>query len=142
MFAKAWRWLTARVNGKQQRPLRLVVHRDARYPSFWQPTELPDQQPHTEIKIYLEASNLSARAYWITAAELAGIPALQTVVGVRDARTRAFAPDNPLPPQRITTVSLDFHVDGQPPSIGEPFRVTVILTDHLGGRHFVKVIMH
>jgi hypothetical protein len=95
-----------------------------------------------EIQIYLEASNMAAGAYGIVAAEIADMPAIQTVIGVRDARSHRFAHDNPLPPRQLTTVSLHFLVNGQSHSIGEPFRATVILTDHVGGRHSLIVIMH
>jgi hypothetical protein len=112
------------------------------YPSFWHPMPTPDQQPGMEIQIHLEASNMAASAYRIVAAEIAGLSAIQTVIGVREARTHQFAQNNPLPPRQITTVSLHFLVDGQSCSIDEPFRATVILTDHAGERHPIKVIMH
>ena len=142
MFGKALRWLTARLSGKQQGPLRLFVHRHPMYQSVWQPIVTPDQQPGMQIQIYLEASNMAAGAYRIVAAEIADMPAIQTVIGVRDAKSRKFANDNPLPPRQLTTVSLHFLVNGQSYSIGEAFRATVILTDHVGGRHPLKVIMH
>ena len=142
MFGKAWRWLTAHLSGKQQGPLRLFVHRHPMYQSFWHPIVAPDQQPSMQIQIYLEASNMAAGAYRIVAAEIADMPAIQTVIGVRDAKSRKFANDNPLPPRQLTTVSLHFLVNGQSYSIGEAFRATVILTDHVGGRHPLKVIMH
>jgi hypothetical protein len=142
MFGKAWEWMTARLSGKQQGRLRLFVHRHPMYQSFWQPIVTPDQQPGMEIQIHLEASNLAASACRIITAEIAGMPALQTVIGVRDARTGKFAPDNPLPPRQLTTVSLHFLVNGQSPSNAERFRATVILTDHLGERYLITVIMH
>ena len=142
MFGKAWRWLTARLSGKQQGPLRLFVHRHPMYQSVWQPIVTPDKQPGMQIQIYLEASNMADGAYWIVAAEIADMPAIQTVIGVRDAKSRKFANDNPLPPRQLTTVSLHFLVNGQSHAIGEPFRATVILTDHVGGRHSLIVIMH
>jgi hypothetical protein len=61
---------------------------------------------------------------------------------VRDPTSGKFAPDNPLPPRQITVVSLRFLTDGQSPSAGEPFRAILALTDHLGERHHIKVIMH
>jgi len=85
---------------------------------------------------------MAADAYWIVAAELAGISAMQTVIGVRDAKTRTFAPDNPLPPRQLTTLSLHFLIDGQSHSSEEPFRATVFLTDHVGRTHLVKVLVH
>jgi hypothetical protein len=142
MLGKAWQWLTARLGGTQQNALRLFVHRHPTYQSFWQPMVTPDNQPGTQIQIYLEASNMAAGAYGIVAAEIADMPALQTVIGVRDAKSRTFAPDNPLPPRQLTTISLHFLINGQSRSIGEPFRATVILTDHVGGRHSLIVIMH
>ena len=141
MFGKAWQWLTTR-SGKQQDPLRLFVHRHPMYQSSWHPIVTPNKQPGMEIQIYLEASNLAAGAYTIVAAEIADMSAIQTVIGVRDARSHKFAHDNPLPPRQLTTVSLHFLVNGQSHSIGEPFRATVILTDHVGGRHPLEVIMH
>ena len=142
MFGKAWRWLTARLSGKQQGPLRLFVHRHPMYQSFWHPIVAPNQQPGMEIQIYLEASNMAAGAYGIVAAEIAGMPAAQTVIGVREAKSGKFAHDNPLPSRQLTTISLHFLVNGQSYSIGEPFRATVVLTDHVGGRHPLKVTMH
>jgi hypothetical protein len=142
MFGKAWRWLTARLSGRQQGRLRLFVHPHPMYRSFWHPIVTPNQQPGMQIQIYLEVSNMAADAYRIMAAEIAGIPAIQTVIGVRDAGSRKFAHNNPLPPRQITTVSLHFLVNGQSYSLDEPFRATVILTDHVGGRHLLKVIMH
>jgi hypothetical protein len=142
MLGKAWQWLTARLNGKQQDPLRLFVHPHPNYRSFWQPIATPDEQPGLEIQLYLEASNMAADACWIVAAEIAGMPAIRTVIGVREARSGKFAPGNPLPPRQITTLSLHFVVNRQSASIGEPFRATVILTDHAGGRHPLEVIMH
>jgi hypothetical protein len=143
MLGKAWQWLTARLgSGTQQDPLRLFVHRHPMYQSFWQPIATPHKQPGMQIQIYLEASNMAAGAYGIVAAEIADMPAIQTVIGVRDARSHKFAPDNPLPPRQLTTISLHFLINGQSPSIGEPFRATVILTDHVGGRHSLIVIMH
>ena len=142
MWGKAWQWLTVRLGGTQPDPLRLFVHRHPTYQSFWQPIVTLDKQPGTQIQIYLEASNMAAGAYRIVAAEIADMPALQTVIGVRDARSRTFAHDNPLPPRQLTTISLHFLISAQSPSIGEPFRATVILTDHAGGRHSLRVIMH
>jgi hypothetical protein len=142
MFGKAWQWLTARSGSKQQGALRLFVHRDPMYQSFWRPIVTPDKQPGMQIQIYLEASNMAAGANRIVAAEIADMPATQTVIGVRDVKSRKFAHDNPLPARQLTTVSLDFLINGQSPSIGEPFRATVILTDHAGGRHSLVVIMH
>ena len=141
MFGKAWRWLTAR-SGKQQGLLRLFVHRHPMYQSSWQPIATANGQPDMQIEIYLEASNMAGAAYRIVAAEIADMPAIQTDIGVRDAKSRKFANDNPLPPRQLTTVSLHFLVNGQSHSIGEPFRATVMLTDHVGGRHSLKVIMH
>jgi hypothetical protein len=141
MFGKAWQWLTAR-SGRQQGPLRLFVDRHPTYPSSWRPIVTPDGQAGMEVQIYLEASNMASSAYRIVAGEIADMPAIQTVIGVRDARSHAFAHDNPLPPRQLTTVSLHFLISEQSPSIGEPFRATVILTDHVGGRHSLKVIMH
>jgi hypothetical protein len=112
------------------------------YQSFWHPITTPNRQPGMQIQIYLEASNMAAGAYRIVAAEIADLPAMQTVIGVRDARSHKFAHDNPLPPRQLTTLSLLFLINGQIHSIGEPFRVTVILTDHVGGRHSLIVIMH
>ena len=142
MFGKAWRWLTARLSGKQQGPLRFSVHPHPMYQSVWHPIVTPNQPPGMRIQICLEASNMAAGAYRIVAAEIAGISAIQTVIGVRDARSRKFAHNNPLPPRQLTTLSLHFLVNGQSYSLGEPFRATVILTDHVGGRHLIKVIMH
>ena len=141
MFGKAWRWLTAR-SGKQQSLLRFFVHRHPMYQSFWHPIATLNRQPGMQIQIYLEASNMAAGAYRIVAAEIADMPATQTVIGVRDAKSRKFAHDNPLPPRQLTTVSLHFLINGQFHSIGEPFRANVILTDHVGGRHSLIVIMH
>jgi hypothetical protein len=141
MFGKAWQWLTAR-SGKQQGALRLFVNRHPMYQSSWRAIVAPDKQPGMEIQIYREVSNMAAGAYRIVAAEIADMPALQTFIGVRDARSRKFAHDNPLPPRQLTTVSLHFLINEQSHSIGEPFRATVILTDHVGARHPLKVIMH
>jgi hypothetical protein len=140
MLAKAWRWLLAPLRGKRPGRLRLRVHRQPAYESFWQPVDLPPQ--HSHLKIYLEAINLAGGPCWIVAADLAGLPVHQTVIGVRDATTRRFAPDSPLPPRQLTTVSLDFLVDGHPPSTGQPFRATVVLTDHVGVQHRVDAILH
>ena len=142
MFGKAWQWVTARLGGTQQDALRLFVHRHPMYQSFWQPIVTPNKQPGMQIQIYLEASNMAAGAYGIVAAEIADMSATQTVIGVRDAKSHKFAQDNPLPPRQLTTISLHFLINGQSPSIGEPFRATVILTDHVGGRHSLIVIMH
>ena len=142
MLSKAWRSLVARFTSKPQGQLRFWVHRDPKYQSFWQPIARHDQQPRLQIQVYLEASNLGAAACWIVAAVLADVPAIQTVIGVRDASTRKFAPDNPLPPRQLTTVSLQFLVNGQSVSSHEPFRGTLVLTEQAGGRHFIKVVMH
>jgi hypothetical protein len=142
MFGKAWQWLTARLSSKQQGPLRLFVHRHPTYQSFWHPIVTPNKQRGTQIQIYLEASNMTAGPYRIVAAEIADMFAIQTVIGVRDAKSGKFAHDNPLPPRQLTTVSLNFLVNEQSYSIDEPFRATMILTDHVDGRHLLKVIMH
>jgi hypothetical protein len=142
MFDKSWRWLTARFGRKQQGELRFSVHRHPMYESFWRPNTAPGQDCHLEVQIYLEASNMAADACWIVAAELAEMRTLQTVIGVRDAGTRTFAPHNPLPPRQLTTLSLHFLIDGQSHSSEEPFRATVVLTDHIGRTHLVKVLMH
>ncbi|MBI2738330.1 MAG: hypothetical protein HYX38_17515 [Rhodospirillales bacterium] len=95
-----------------------------------------------EIQIYLEASNMTNEPRGITSAEFEGMPVHATVViGVRDASTGKFAPNHPLPPQRIAVVSLHFLIDGQSRSADEPFHVTLWLTDNLGERHSTKVIM-
>jgi hypothetical protein len=134
--------LTARLGSPQTGRLRLSVHRHPTYQSFWRPNAPADLPSRLEIQIYLEASNMAAGPRWITAAEIDGMPAMATVIGVRDARTGKFAPDNPLPPRQIAVLSLRFLIDGRSHPTGEPFRATLILTDHLGERHFAKVIMH
>ena len=143
MLGKAWGWLTARLGRQPQGRLRFSVHRHPTYQSFWRPSDESQRTPRLEIQIYLEASNMTNEPRWITAAEIEGMPAHAIVVlGVRDADTGKFSPENPLPPQRIAVVSLLFLIDGQSRSAGEPFHVTLRLTDHLGERHHAKVIMH
>lgn len=142
MFGKAWGWLTARLGSQPQGRLRFSVHRHPMYPSSWGPVAVSDQPPRLQIKVHLEASNMAAEPCWITGAEIDGLRASETVIGVRDARTGKFAHDNPLPPRHLATVSLDFLIDGHSHPTDEPFRATLILTDHLGERHPVKVTMH
>jgi hypothetical protein len=142
MLNKAWRSLRARLGNGQRRPLKLMVHRAPMYPSFWEPVVLPDRQPGVLVQVHLEASNMTDRAYGIVTAELSGLPARETVIGVRDPKTRNFAPDNPLPARQIATVSLQFLIDGGPAAPDAPFRATLVLTDHLGGTHATQVILH
>ena len=142
MLGKAWGWLTARFGGQPQGRLRFAVHRHPSYPSFWRPSDESQRTPRMEIQIYLEASNMTDEPRWITAAEIEGMPANATVaIGVRDAGTGKFAPENPLPPQRIAVVSLLFLIDGRSQSVDEPLHAGLRLTDHLGERHYTKVIM-
>ena len=143
MLGKAWGWLTARLGGQRQGRLRFSVHRDPAYQSFWRPSVESEQTPRLEIQIYLEASNMTNEPRRLAAAEFEGMPSAATVlIGVRDARTAKFAPENPLPPQRIAVVSLLFLIDGESRSADEPFHVTLLLTDDLGERHSTKVILH
>ena len=143
MLGKAWGWLTARLGGHRQGRLRFSVHRHPTYQSFWRPSVESERTPRLEIQIYLEASNMTNEPRWIAAAEIEGMPSTATVViGVRDVGTGTFAPETPLPPQRIAVVSLLFLIDGQSRSADEPFHVTLLLTDHLGERHQTKVTMH
>jgi hypothetical protein len=143
MLGKAWGWLTARLGGHRQGRLRFSVHRHPTYQSFWRPSVESERTPRLEIQIYLEASNMTNEPRWIAAAEIEGMPSAATVVvGVRDATTAKFAPENALPPQRIAVVSLLFLIDGESRSANEPFHVTLILIDHLGERHHTKVTMH
>jgi hypothetical protein len=143
MLGKAWGWLTARLGGQPQGRLRFSVHRHPTYQSFWRPSDESQRTPRLEIQIYLEASNMTNEPRWITNAGFEGMPANAIVViGVRDASTGKFAPENPLPPQRIAVVSLHFLIDGQSRSADEPFHVTLLVTDHLGERHHTKVILH
>ena len=142
MLGKAWSWLTARLGAQAQNRLRLSVHRHPAYQSFWRPSDAFQRTPRMEVQIYLEASNMTNEPRWITAAEIEGMPAHATVViGVREPGTGKFAPENPLPPQRIAVVSLLFLIDGQSRSADEPFHATLLLTDDLGARHSTKVIM-
>lgn len=143
MLGKAWGWLTARLGGQRQGRLRFSVHRHPAYQSFWRPSEESERTPRLEIQIFLEASNMTNGPRWIAAAEFEGMPSTATVViGVRDATTGKFAPENPLPPQRIAVVSLLFLIDGESRLVDEPFHVTLLLTDDLGERHSTKVILH
>jgi hypothetical protein len=143
MLGKAWGWLTARLGGQRQGRLRFSVHRHPAYQSFWRPSVEDERAPRLEIQIFLEASNMTNEARWLTAAEFEGMPSTATVViGVRDAGTGKFAAANPLPSQRIAVVSLLFLIDGEARSADEPFHVTLLLTDDLGERHSTKVIMH
>jgi hypothetical protein len=143
MLGKAWGWLTARLGGQRQGRLRFSVHRHPTYQSFWRPSVESERTPRLEIQLYLEASNMTNQPRWISAAEIEGMPSTAIVViSVRNATTAKFAPDNPLPPQRIAVVSLLFLIDGQSRSADEPFHVTLLLTDDLGERHHTKVIMH
>ena len=139
MFGKAWQWLTAR-SGRQQGPLRLFVDRHPMYQSSWRPIVTPVKQPGMEIQIYLEAINLASSAYRIVAAEIADMPAIQTPL-VCATPVHASLARNPLPPQQLTTVSLHFLISGQPIRAMSRF-VPPDLTDHVGGRHPLKVIMH
>jgi hypothetical protein len=142
MLGKAWGWLTARLGGQPPGRLRFAVHRHPTYESFWRPSDETQRTPRLEVQIYLEASNMTSEPRWITAAEIEGMPAHATVaIGVRDAGTGRFAPDNPLPPQRIAVVSLLFQIDGKSRSVDEPFHATLLLTDDLGERHSTKVVM-
>ena len=142
MLGKAWGWLTARLGRQPQGRLRFTVHRHPAYQSFWRPSDESQRTPRLEIQIYLEASNMTNEPRWLTNAEIEGMPANATVaIEVRDASTGKFAPENPLPPQRIAVVSLLFLIEGPSRSADEPFHVTLMLTDHLGERHRVKVIM-
>jgi hypothetical protein len=143
MLGKAWGWLTARLGGRPQGRLRFSVHRYPAYQSFWRPSDESEQASRLEIQIYLEATNMTNEPRRIAAAEFEGMPSTATVViGVRDAGTGKFAASTPLPPQRIAVVSLLFLIDGQSRSAGEPFHVTLLLTDDLGERHSTKVILH
>jgi len=143
MLGKAWDWLTARLTGQPQGRLRFNVHRHPAYQSFWRPSDETQRTPQLEIQIYLEASNMTNEPRWITAAEIEGMPPHATVViGLRDASTGKFAPENPLPSQRIAVVSLLFLIDGQSHSVDEPFHATLLLTDDLGEQHSIKVIMN
>lgn len=143
MLGKAWGWLTARLGGQPQGRLRFSVHRHPTYQSFWRPNVGSERTPRLEIQIYLEASNMTNEPRRLAAAEIDGMPPTAIVViGVRDAGTAKFAPENPLPPQRIAVVSLLFLIDGESRPADEPFHVTLLLTDHLGERHSTKVILH
>ncbi|SEO34039.1 hypothetical protein SAMN02990966_01716 [Rhodospirillales bacterium URHD0017] len=143
MLGKAWGWLTARLGGQPHGRLRFSVHRHPAYQSFWRPSVEDERTPRLEIQIFLEATNMTNEPRRIATAEFEGMPSTATVViGVRDAGTGKFAAANPLPPQRITVVSLLFLIDGQSRSADEPFHVTLLLTDDLGERHSTKVIMH
>ena len=143
MLGKAWGWLSARLGGRPQGRLRFSVHRHPAYQSFWRPSDGSDQAPSLEIQIFLEASNMTREPRRLTAAAFEGMPSNATVViGVRDPATGKYAADNPLPPQRITVVSLLFLIEGESRSADEPFHVTLLLTDDLGERHDTKVILH
>jgi hypothetical protein len=143
MLGKAWAWLTARLGGQARGRLRFSVHLHPAYQSYWRPSDETQRTPQLEIQIYLEATNMTNEPRWIAAAEMEDMPANATVViGVRDAGTGKFSAENPLPPQRIAVVSLLFVIEGPSRSADEPFRVTLILTDHLGERHRTKMIMH
>jgi hypothetical protein len=143
MLGKAWGWLTARLSGRPQGRLRFSVHRHPDYQSFWRPNVQSERTARLEIQIFLEASNMTNEPRRIAAAAFEGMPSTATVViGVRDAATGKFAPNNPLPPQRIAVVSLLFLIDGESRSADEPFHVTLLLTDDLGERHSTKVILH
>jgi hypothetical protein len=143
MLGKAWGWLTARLGGRRQGRLRFSVHRHPDYQSFWRPSVESERAPRLEIQIFLEASNMTNEPRWIAAAEFEGMPSSATVIiGVRDAGSAKFAPENPLPPQRIAVVSLLFLIDGESRSADDPFHVTLLLTDDLGERHRTKVILH
>jgi hypothetical protein len=142
MLGKAWGWLTARFGGQPQGRLRFSVHRHPSYQSFWRPSDASQRTPRMEIQIYLEASNMTNQPRRIADAGIEGMPAHATVaIGVRDASTGKFAPDNPLPPQRLAVVSLLFLIDGQSQSVDEPFQALLLLTDDRGERHSTKVIM-
>ena len=143
MLGKAWDWLTARLRGQPQGRLRFLVHRDPAYPSSWRPSDSSQRTPQMEIQIYLEARNLTNTSRRIVAAEFVGMPAnAAVVIGVRDPSTGKFTPQNPLPPRRISVVSLNFLIDGQSRSADQPFNVILRLTDNVGERHSTKVIMH
>lgn len=143
MLGKAWDWLRARLGGQPQGRLRFSVHLDPAYQSFWRPSNSSQRTPQMEIQIYLEGRNMTNASRWIAGAQFAGMPANATVlIGVRDPSTGKFDAQNPLPPRRIAVVSLRFLIDGQSQSADQPFNVTLWLTDNVGERHSVKVIMH
>jgi hypothetical protein len=142
MLNKAWRSLRTRLGGAPRRPLKLMVHRAPMYPSFWEPLVLPDGQSGLLVQVHIEASNNTDRSYRIAGAELSGLTARQTTIGVRDPKTRSFAADNPLPARQIATVSLQFLIDAAPAPPEAPFRATLALTDNLGATHSTQVILH
>jgi hypothetical protein len=142
MLNKAWRSFRARLGSGPRRPLKLMVHRAPMYPSFWEPLVLPDGRTGLLVQLHIEASNNTNGSYRIAAAELLGLTARQTTIGVRDPKSRSFAADNPLPARQIATVSLQFLIDAGPAASEAPFRATLVLTDHLGATHSTQVILH
>jgi hypothetical protein len=108
--------------------------------SFWHPVTLPNKQPGIQIHIEIEVSNMTAGTLRLMTGEIAGLlPFQQAIIGVQDPNTGIWGQHTPVPAGQLVKASLDVFAYGQPYALGQPFNAEVILTDHVRGRHRVRI---
>ena len=126
-------------SGGVDRPaaLRLFIAPLAPWPS-WHPAKGPDGEPMMQIVVELEAANRTEEDIRIVSARLRDHPATQTGFSVGPLGG-PFAKDAPVPQRGRAHKVLMFFVMGRYYAPGQVFTDVVILRDHAGRDHRLKV---
>ena len=136
-LVELWRRWRGGPQGTDRPTLRLFVAPLAPWPS-WHPAKGPDGELLLQVVVELEAANRTDEDIRIVSARLRDHPAQQTgfTVGPRGG---PFAKDTPVPAHGRAHVVLMFFVRGRRYAPGQVFSDIVILRDHAGREHRLKV---
>jgi hypothetical protein len=137
-LAELWRrWRDPSGGADRPAVLRLFIAPLAPWPS-WHPAKGPDGESMMQVVVELEAANRTEEDIRIVSARLRDHPAVQTgfTVGPRGG---PFAQDTPVPPRGRAHLVLMFFVMGRYYAPGQVFTDIVVLRDHAGRDHRLKV---
>ena len=140
-LTKIWQRWFGRRSGKRQAPLlRLTIAPHSLGPA-WHPARGPGGHPLLQVKIELEAGNVTDRDIRIARAELKDHRAEQASFTVGPLDDDRWQPDGPVPARGAARITLMFFLKPQPYRAGEAFADVVNLIDEDGRQHRLKVVM-
>jgi hypothetical protein len=136
-IARMWRRWAGR-SKPPPRPLRLFIAPLSAPPS-WHPAKARDGARVLQVVAHLEGKNMTDHDIWITSARLRDHPAEQAAFTVALQHGDPCGRDFPVPARRMAHIMVMFFVRGQPYAPGEGFGDVVILGDHQGREHRLKI---
>lgn len=123
---------------RRRQPIqRLRFFPGLHYSGEWSPTRLGGRDA-LQIHIRLEASNMTPHPLRLMSARLRWMPSNTTTITVKDLNTGYHGHAYPIAPGAVVPVTVTFFCLARRPW-RRKLHATLLLTDHLGGVHKVKV---